>query len=73
LPRAEQVRDERNSVTSPVMKPDVLCHPPGAVAGVGLLSSGSRSALRAAVLVAAASSIGLVAVRSGTGRDGWGW
>ena len=42
------------------------------IADVGLLSSGSRSALRAACSVTAAPSIRWVAARSGTGPDGVG-
>ena len=48
---------------------DVLCQPLCVLADVGLPSSASRSALRAAVSVTAAPSIRWVAARSGQGPD----
>ena len=54
----------------PACKADVLCQPPGEIADVGLPSSASRSALRAAGSVTAAPSIRWVAARSGRAPDG---
>ena len=48
---------------------DVLCQPPHVLADVGLPSSASRSALRAAGSVTAAPAIRWVAARSGRGPD----
>ena len=53
-------------------KADVLCQPPSGIADVGLPSSASRSALRAAGSVTAAPSIRWVAARSGREPDGVG-
>jgi hypothetical protein len=48
---------------------DVLCQALGGIADVGLLSSASRSALRAALRVTAVPAIRGVTARSGTGPD----
>jgi hypothetical protein len=59
----------RDAATATV---DVLCQPPSALADVGLPSSASRSALRAALWVTAAPVIRWVAAVSAGGPTRWG-